>query len=406
MRRQNNRDCFKFDKERNDVPAIVLGCHKIGLGIIRALGERGIPVIGAYYNDLDMGYVSKYVKEKFKITDPNINENVFLEELNKISNKYKGAVLFASDDTTLLSVSKNKKVLTNLFFIEAPEWETTNKFIDKQYTYSLAHKIGVLAPKTFLPNNLEEANQMVKQLEFPCLLKPTVGHLFYNTFKKKMLFIDSPDQLVEAYKMIGDFNIQMMLQEFIPGDDTHGVNYNSFFVNGSPIVEFTSEKVRLSPPRTGFPRVIISKYIDKIIEPGRKMLSALNYEGFSCMEFKKDSRFGHYVLMEINGRQNLSTPLAVKCGLNFPYITYRKLIDGSIPKIIGEFKKGIYWIDTGKDILESVRSLKKEHFNPIDYLRPYLNPNVQTIPDLKDLKPLLKRFTDGVMQIHKVLLNK
>ncbi len=406
MKHQMNTDSFRFEKERNDIPAIVLGCHKIGLGIIRALGQRGVPVIGAYYNELDMGYVSKYITEKIKIPNPNINEISFINELKGISKKYKGAILFASDDTTLLAVSKNKIVLADLFRIEAPDWETTNKLIDKQFTYALAHKIGVLAPRTFLPINFEEANQLVIQLGFPCLLKPTVGHLFFNTFKKKMLFINNLIELADAYKKIGNFNVQMMLQEFIPGDDTHGVNYNSLFVNGKPLVEFTSEKVRLTPPRTGFPRVIISKFIDNVIEPGRKMLSALNYDGFSCMEFKKDSRSGNYVFMEINGRQNLSTPLAVKCGLNFPYITYRKLIDGSLPKIISEYKKGVYWIDTGKDIVESIRSFKKEHFNPMDYLRPYLNPNVQTISDFKDLRPLLKRFSDGIIQLPKILINK
>lgn len=406
MNYHTNKDCFRYSAERNDIPAIVLGCHKIGLGIIRALGERGIPVIGVYYNKLDMGYVSKYVRERFQITDPNIDEKLFIDELKEISNKYKNAVLFASDDTTLLAVSKNKKVLSDLFRVEAPAWETTNKFIDKQYTYALAHEIGVIAPKTFLPKNLEEAKQLVKQLDFPCLLKPTIGHIFFSTFKKKMLFINNLDELIDAYTKIGDFNIQMMLQEFIPGDDTHGVNYNSIFVNGKPVIEFTSEKVRLTPPRTGFPRVIISKFIDQVIDPGRKMLEALNYDGFSCMEFKKDNRNGNYVFMEINGRQNLSTPLAVKCGLNFPYITYRKLIDGSIPEIIGEYRKGTYWIDTGKDIVESVRSFKQEHFNILEYIRPYLSSNVQTIPDLKDLQPLLKRFSDGIRQIPKVLLNK
>lgn len=406
MGHNKNIDCFRFDKEKNDVPAIVLGCHKIGLGIIRALGERGVPVIGAYYNIMDMGYVSKYIKESIKITDPNLDEKLFVDELKKIAEKYKKAVLFASDDTTLLAVSKNKDVLNKLFRVEAPDYQTTNKFIDKQFTYALAHQIGVLAPKTFLPNNFEEAKEFAKQLDFPCLLKPTVGHLFFNTFKKKMLFINNIGELAEAYKKLGDFNMQMMLQEFIPGDDTHGVNYNSLFLNGKPFIEFTSEKIRLTPPRTGFPRVIISKYVEKVIEPGRKMLAALDYDGFSCMEFKKDSRSGNYVFMEINGRQNLSTPLAVKCGLNFPYITYRKLIDGSIPEILGEYKKGVYWIDPGKDILESIRSFKKEHFNPIEYIRPYLTENVQTIPDLRDLKPLLKRFTDGLVQIPKVLLNK
>ena len=406
MTNKSDINCFKFDSERNDVPAIVLGCHKIGLGIIRALGEKGVPVIGAYYDNMDMAHISKYVKESFRITDPDVDESVFISGLKEISNKYKDAVLFASNDATLLAVSANKKSLSSLFRIEASDWQITKKFLDKQYTYALADEIQVLAPKTFLPNNLNEAEQFLKELDFPCLLKPTIGHLFFNTFKKKMLFINSLDELAKAYKKLRKFNVQMMLQEFIPGNDDNGVNYNSFFVNGKPLVEFTSEKVRLSPPNTGFPRVIVSKFVEEVIEPGRKMLSALNYEGFSCMEFKKDSRSGKYVFMEINGRQNLSTPLAVKCGLNFPYITYRKLIDGSLPEITGEYKKGVYWIDPGKDIIESIRSFKKEHFNLVQYLKPYFSSNVKTIVDLKDLRPLFKRSSDGLIQTFKVLLSK
>jgi len=63
--------------------------------------------------------------------------------------------------------------------------------------------------------------------------------------------------------------------------------------------------------------VIVSQKIPEIIEPGRKLLAALNYEGFSCVEFKKDQRDQVYKLMEINARPNLSGALAVRAGINF-----------------------------------------------------------------------------------------
>lgn len=399
-------ECFKYSSDRNDIPAIVLGCHKIGLGIIRGLGLKGIPIIGVYYNPMDMGFVSKYVVDTLKVHSPIINEEAFIEDLLRLSLKYKGSVLFASDDATLLSVSKNKDRLKDYFIIEAPDWDITKKLLSKELTYSLANQIGVRAPKTFLPTDYNEAKEFSKEIGFPCILKPTVGHLFFNTFKQKMLFINNINDLSNAFKNIKDYNQQMMLQEFIPGNDAQGVNYNSFIFNGNPIVEFTSEKVRLTPPRIGFPRVIISKKIDEVIEPGRKILNALGYQGFSCTEFKKDSRTGKYVLMEINGRQNLSAALAVRCGINFPYITYRNLIDGSVPELTGDFLKNIYWIDPGKDFVESFRSYKNEKLPLIDYLKPYINQKVYTIPDLKDIKPFLKRINDVVFQILKILFNK
>jgi predicted ATP-grasp superfamily ATP-dependent carboligase len=399
-------ECFKYKNDRNDVPAIVLGCHKIGLGTIRGLGIKGIPVVGVYYNTKDMGFVSKYVIDKLKVHNPITDEDAFIDDILSLSSKYKGSVLFASDDATLQAVSKHKAILKDHFIIEAPDWDITSKLLSKELTYSLANEIGVRAPKTYLPKDFKEAQEISKEIGFPCILKPTVSHLFFNTFKKKMLFINNLNDLEGAFENIKVYNQQMMLQEFIPGNDNQGVNYNSFINNGITLAEFTSEKVRLTPPQIGFPRVIISKKIDTVIEPGRKILNALKYQGFSCTEFKKDSRTGEYVLMEINGRQNFSASLAVRCGLNFPYITYRQLIDGSIPQVTGDFLKNIYWIDPGKDFVESIRSYKKEKLPLLDYLKPYINHNVCTIPDLKDIKPFLKRIKDVVLLILKFLFNK
>ena len=62
-------------------PAIVLGCHKAGLGIIRALGEVGIPIVGIYYNKMDMGFVSKYVESYHHFPHPATSESRFTELL-------------------------------------------------------------------------------------------------------------------------------------------------------------------------------------------------------------------------------------------------------------------------------------------------------------------------------------
>ena len=67
------------------VPAIILGGDKLGLAIIRALGEKGIPVICAYHNPMDIGCVSKYVKKSYRVTNPNIDEDLFLNDLMLIS---------------------------------------------------------------------------------------------------------------------------------------------------------------------------------------------------------------------------------------------------------------------------------------------------------------------------------
>jgi predicted ATP-grasp superfamily ATP-dependent carboligase len=129
--------------------------------------------------------------------------------------------------------------------------------------------------------------------------------------------------MIAVYQQAAQSGLEVVLQEFIPGDDSLGVNYNSYFWDGEAIIEFTAEKLRNAPPRFGSPRVIMSKDMPEVIAPGRKILQAMGFHGFSCTEFKKDPRDDVYKLMEVNGRHNLSSQLAVSCGINFPWVHYK-----------------------------------------------------------------------------------
>jgi D-aspartate ligase len=386
-------------------PAIVLGCHKIGLGIIRALGKERVPVVGVFYNKMDMGYVSKFVVDYKQCPHPDLDPEGFISSIVDMASKWEGGVLIPSDDATLIPVSKNKVKLGKYFHVVATDWQITQKYIEKKYTYAIAEANGVPAPRTCVPSDIDTAIEVTGQIGFPCLLKPSIGHSFFETFRKKMVFIESINELKDAYKRSQDAGAEMMLQEFIPGNDTSGVNYNSFFIDGEARIEVTAEKVRLSPPRTGFPRVVVSKHIPAILDPARKILSAIGYHGFSCMEFKRDSRNGVYKLMEINGRLNLSTPLSVISGVNFPYITYLYALKGEIPQMAGGFTEGFYWIDIGKDIIESMRSYFKERYSITDYLLPYFRPHVFTILSLTDPLPIVKRGYDIIKKIIKLVLH-
>jgi predicted ATP-grasp superfamily ATP-dependent carboligase len=114
------------------------------------------------------------------------------------------------------------------------------------------------------------------------------------------------------------------------------------------------------------------------------------------MEFKKDARDGIYKLMEINARQNLSTPLSVRSGVNFPYLTYRSILSGERPVSYPDFQEGVYWIDAGKDLLESFKSFGQERYTLAQYLKPYLAPHVYSIPSWRDPLPFFKRSLDLV----------
>jgi D-aspartate ligase len=390
----------------HQIPAIVLGCHKVGLGIIRALGAAGVPVIGTYYRQTDIGYLSKYVRERYPCPDPDQDAEGFIDFLKYLGEKKPGSVLIPSDDATLIPVSKNKKMLSNYFKISAPDWSITQKYVEKEYTYAIAEKAGVPAPKTLVSRDIDEIKEFVDRIDFPCLLKPSVGHRFYDLFKQKMIFINNWKEFDDAYRKIGEMKDTMMIQEFIPGNDKSGANYNSFFIKGEPRAEVTAQKVRLTPRQIGFPCVVLSVRVPEIISSGRKMISALDYNGYSCMEFKKDSRDGVYKLMEVNGRLNLSLPLCVMAGINFAYYVYLYSLYGDIETVPARFRENIYWIDIEKDFMEGVLNYRRERLSIKDFFTPYFRPHVYSIPSARDLKPFLKRCWDVAVGGTAILLNR
>ena len=188
-----------------------------------------------------------------------------------------------------------------------------------------------------------------------------------------------------------------MVQELIPGEDECGVNDNCRMIDGEAVAEFTAEKVRLHPPAFGVPRVVRSKRIPDIVEPGRAILRGLGFEGFACTEFKRDPRTGVYNFLEVNGRHNRSGMLAVRSGINFPRLHFDWLAEGARPGQVS-FREGVYWIDDLKDLAGSLRYRSVERYSLRELIRPYVRPHVYAVMDWRDLGPIWRRLGNVLLR--------
>lgn len=386
-------------------PAFILSGQQPALGVVRALGVMGVPIIVMYYKEDDVAYLSKYVTHSISAPHPEKHEKEFIEMLLKSAERFGDGILYPVSDETLVAVAKNKKILEKHFNVPCPDWDIVRNFIEKRYTYEIAHKNDIPAPKTIVPTSLQNVLDYAKQIEFPCLVKPSQSHLFFDHFKRKMFPVENEEELISVYNQAVDAKLEVMLQEIIPGDDINVVNYNAYFWNGKPLVEFTAQHIRNAPPWWGSPRVVLSKEIPEVIEPGRKILKALGFYGYACTEFKKDERTGIYKLIEVNGRHNLSTSLAVKCGINFPYLQYRHLLENEIPSQ-RKYQEGVYWLEIILDISNSIKYLTKEKYSLSQYLRPYFKPNVFATLDFSDFRPYPKRVLIPIKKLWTALFRK
>lgn len=369
---------------------IILGAHTVGLGVLRAFKHMNIDKIVVSYDPNDMGRYSRYITHLYDAPHPETQQDDFIAFLIKLADTYSGAMVIPASDASLAAVSHWKAELSRYYTMACTEWYIAEKFIDKKKTYTLAEEAGVPAPRTIIPHNDAQAESYARSVLYPCLVKPCQSHLYFDVFHRKMVYAQDKYELLQAYRQAAAAGLEVVLQEFIPGDDTSGVNYNSYTWDGQQLVEFTASKIRNAPPNLGSPCAAVSSMVDGVLEGGRRILQAMGFYGYACTEFKYDARDGIYKLMEVNGRHNLSTLLAVSCGLNFPVLHYNHLMFGQLPQQM-EYRQGSYWIDLTRDVAYHLPRVFKREYPLRQFIEPYRKRHVFAIWDKRDMKPFIKR---------------
>lgn len=364
----------------------------MALGVVRSLGYRGVRSMVLHYrSETDLAHESRYALGSLRVPHPEVDEAGFLDVLRLLGPRFHGSPLMPASDETLGLVARHREELSTWYRVAAPDATIADRIIRKEHTYALADAIGVAAPRTHRVTSVADLEEHAPRFGYPCLVKPSQSHRYVEIFGRKMVKVGNLEAARAAYREAADVGLEVMLQELIPGDDRQGINYNSYRLDGRPLAEFTAQKVRLTPRNFGPPSVVVSREIPEVVEPGRRILDALGYGGFSCVEFKRDERDGRYVLMEINGRFNLSSLLSERCGVSFPWIAYRHLVLGETEARPVQHGT-VYWIDGTKDVVYALPDLARRRMSPADLLRPYLGRHVYAAWELTDPRPSVRRW--------------
>jgi D-aspartate ligase len=127
----------------------------------------------------------------------------------------------------------------------------------------------------------------------------------------------------------------LLLQEYIPGDDTTGWTfYGCFGDGGDCLAGFAARKIRLSPAATGVIALGITAEIEAVQEQCRRFMTAVGYRGVVNIGGKFDRRDGRYKVLDVNARLGGSFRLCVDThGLDVVRVLYLHLTGQPVPVI-------------------------------------------------------------------------
>lgn len=346
-----------------DYPAVVLDLSANGIGIVRSLGRKGIPVF-AFDTD------PKYKNGRTRYADcgpcphPIFNETEMLQFLLELTRRFSGkAVLLAGSDDYVSFISKNRAVLSKHYHFLLPDPSLVDAVLDKRLTYELALKHNIPCPKTLVVGKDSQPEDFVGQMSFPCILKPVDSADYRRRMNKKAIVIEREDELKEKYLHYRQFG-ELMIQELIPGGEDQLYSVATLFDDDMTLTAlFTGQKLRQFPPYFGSGSLAISVRDDKIADAGVSFMRDLGFRGLGMAEYKLDRRDGQLKFLEINARTWYWHSLSQASGVDLPYLYYLT-VTGQKPRPVTEQTTGTKWLYLVRDFL----SFQDEQNSDVSFL--------------------------------------
>jgi predicted ATP-grasp superfamily ATP-dependent carboligase len=355
-------------KER--VGALITGADYRGLGLVRSLGRKGIPVCVLTHDDHWLARFSRFARRTF--CWPPGSEDQRAEFLVRLAKKHglRGWVLLPTDDDAVSLVARHHEQLAPVFQLTTPPWNQLCRAVDKRLLHRLAADLGIDQPWTYCPRNRDDIETLT--CSFPVIIKPAI-HERRKTVKAWRA--DSREALLARYaEACTAFPADaLLIQEMIPGGGEAQFSYSALCRGGYPLAWATARRVRQYPMDFGQASTHVETVDEPaLVEPSVRLLQALGITGIIEIEFKRDPRDRRFKLLDVNPRVWGWQTLCGRAGVDFPYLLWRLVHGQPVPALKG--RAGVRWVRMCTDLPTALREMGSGRLSLIHYLRSLAGP--------------------------------
>ena len=328
-----------------EVPAVVYPDSPAALGVCRALGVHGVPVIVVATNGSTPGQYSRHTRRVVSL--PGVREpRELVASLSELGREFgQPPVLFLADDAALLALSPHRVALEQWFRFPSAPWPVLHEMMLKDRLYdALAGVVPV--PRTVVPSAEDGLAAAARAIGYPAIVKPLLRCLadspgpaampFERCFGAKAVRVQTWSQLREAHAASRARGFPVLVQEEIEGPISALYSLGVYVTRaGDVAAAFTSRKLGQVPADFGDGLIVQATRAPELLELGARALGHFGYYGIADVEFKWDARAGVFKLLDINPRPWPWIHLPTACGVNLPYAAYLDAL--SRPVTAGQF---------------------------------------------------------------------
>ncbi len=372
--------------------AVVIGGDYQGLGVVRSLGRRGIPVC-VIDDERSIAKYSHYATHAVRV-DSLRDQRQTVDVVLDVGKRFglDGWVLYPTREETVAAFAHHREVLSRQYRVPTPDWETVRWAWDKRNTYALAAKLGVPSPRTWYPRGIDGLAGI--DAEPPFVLKPAIKEHFIYITKKKAWRANTRAELAELFQLASTLvpADELMVQELIPGGGSQQYAYCAFFKDGRAVGRMMARRLRQHPPMFGKASTYVETVdINELESMSSRLLAAINYYGLVELEYKLDARDGCYKLLDFNARTWGYHSLGASAGVDFPYLLYKDQIGQPVEQC--RATPGVRWVRLLTDLPSALLELRRGRLDWRAYVGSLRAADVEAVFSRDDPVPGLVEIT-------------
>ena len=370
--------------------ALVLGAeHRASLVTARSLGSRGlrIAVLGPARAPV---FSSRWCQQAFVYPSSESTE-AYLHNLEQLLDHTGVRVLIPLSDGAVELVRRHRERLEQRVRIALAKEPALGIAINKEQTLEVARQLGLGVPRALSLRSVSEVGTALHEIGLPAVVKPIESWVWDRGQRLTCKLVATPEEARRAVEDLTSMGETVLFQQFLSGKREA---INLFYAHGNIYARFAQWARRTEPPLGGASvlRQSIAPPQD-ISDQAERLVREIDLEGYSEVEFRRDS-VGVPYLMEMNPRLSASIELAVRSGVDFPYLLYQWANEGQVDTV-NSYQTGRWQRYLMADITTTVKALQ-QHGRPgvtppartiFDFCASFFMPMSYDYVDRKDLLP-------------------
>lgn len=354
-------------------PVVIPKIHHGSLGIARSLGRLGVEVHGITPMPGAPAALSRYWSACHARDVEGAPASQAVDYLLDLGRKLgRTALLIPVSDGLTLLVAENAAQLRERFVFPDLPARTARALVSKKEMYFLARRLGIPTAETAFPCSKAEVVAFLGKAAFPVMVKAIDGARLKRRAGCTLVIARNEAELLEQYDRLEDPEVpNLMLQEYIPGDDDTVWMFNGYFDAASDcLFGITGKKIRQNPVYTGSTSLGICLANEDVDRTTRRFMKAIGYRGILDIGYRYDARDGRYKVLDVNPRIGSSFRLFVDAnGLDVARALYRDLTGQPVPRQAAS--EGRKWLVEDQDLESCIRYRKDGKLGLRDWLSSF-----------------------------------